>query len=282
MMRYLKYITIVFMSILLSSCLHYDSDKCQNTKFSFFRNNAVACHYEDLEIRNDDFSGKWEKKCSNSIIEEGFYKNGIPIGTWKYYYSNGNIMKQSFYDGIDFFQEIYFYPDAIPLHYIEGRYAVEKSDKFTIIKHRTTKDISYDESGNIICQKNTKFKKIPLFAESGEKIFEYGDDKYITIYEYEYSDTGNFKLLAYIFPLDKANPARYKIKTTALFNLKNKKFSEIEQTNFYGNDIFKVSFEVDQLGSHNIDLKSPDDKVLLRFYSGKLVEHITNKVKADD
>ena len=114
------------MSILLSSCLHYDSDKCQNTKFSFFGNNATACHYEDLEIRNDDFSGKWEKKCSNSIIEEGFYKNGIPIGTWKYYYSNGNIMKQSFYDGIDFFQEIYFYPDAIPLHYIEGRYAVEK------------------------------------------------------------------------------------------------------------------------------------------------------------
>lgn len=269
------------MSILLSSCSHYDIDECKYTKFSFFGNNTTAYHYEDLEIRNDDFSGKWEKKCSNSIIEEGFYKDGIPIGTWKYYYSNGNIMKQSFYDGIDFFQEIYFYPDAIPLHYIEGTYVVEKSDKFTTIKRRTTKDISYDESGNIICQKNTKFKKIPLFAESGEKVFEYGDDKYITIYEYEYSDTGNFKLLAYIFPLDKANPARYKIKTTALFNLKNKKFSEIEQTNFYGNDIFKVSFEVDQLGSHNIDLKSPDDKVLLRFYSGKLVEHIINKVKAD-
>lgn len=270
------------MSILLSSCLHYDSDKCQNTKFSFFGNNAAACHYENLEIRNDDFSGKWEKKCSNSIIEEGFYKNGIPIGTWKYYYSNGNIMKQSFYDGIDFFQEIYFYPDAIPLHYIEGRYAVEKSDKFNTIKRRTTKDISYDESGNIICQKNTKFKKIPLFAESGEKIFEYGNEKYVCIYGYEYLDTGEFNLLVYIFPLDKTNPARYKIKTTALFNLKNKKFSEIEQTNFYGNDIFKVSFEVDHQVGHNIDLKSPDNKILLRFYSGKLVEYITNKAKADD
>lgn len=266
------------MSILLSSCLHYDSDKCQNTKFSFFGNNAAACHYEDLEIRNDDFSGKWEKKCSNSIIEEGFYKNGIPIGTWKYYYSNGNIMKQSFYDGIDFFQEIYFYPDAIPLHYIEGRYAVEKSDKFNTIKRRTTKDISYDESGNIICQKNTKFKKIPLFAESGEKIFEYDDCEYLCIYGYEYLDTGDFKLLAYIFPVNKTNPACYKIRATALFNFKNKKFSKIEQINYYGNDTFKVSFGADQGGSYNIDLiSSNNNKILLRFYYGKLIERFPKK-----
>lgn len=43
------------MSILLSSCSHYDIDECKYTKFSFFGNNTTAYHYEDLEIRNDDF-----------------------------------------------------------------------------------------------------------------------------------------------------------------------------------------------------------------------------------
>lgn len=276
-MKYLNYVTIILTSTLLSSCLHCNSDKCENAVFSFFGNNDETYYYEAPKIKNG-FSGKWEKRCFNSIIEEGFYEDGIPIGTWKYYYKNGNIMKQSFYDGIDFFQEIYFYPDAIPLHYIEGRYAVEKSDKFNTIKRRTTKDISYDESGNIICQKNTKFKKIPLFAESGEKIFEYDDCEYLCIYGYEYLDTGDFKLLAYIFPVNKTNPACYKIRATALFNFKNKKFSKIEQINYYGNDTFKVSFGADRGGSYNIDLiSSNNNKILLRFYYGKLIERFPKK-----
>lgn len=231
-----------------------------------------------------DYSGKYEKTSSGQVVLSGDYKDGIPIGTWKYFYKNGNLKRQSIYDGAGNFQETYYYPDGSPLHYVEGTYSAKKSDKYSAFKVRVRRYISYDESGNILFTDKNPPTKPMLLRCGGEEDFSYEGKDYTCIYDLvtfksNKSDNIEGKVLAYVYPLEESALGSEKICATMLIEAKSKTLGEFKQTCAYGAKMFKLAYDLKD-GMFCFDLRAAkSDELLLRLYAGKYIADIPQRLK---
>ena len=231
-----------------------------------------------------DYSGKYEKTLSGRVVLSGAYKDGIPIGTWKYFYKNGNLKRQSIYDGAGNFQETYYYPDGSPLHYVEGTYSAKKSDKYSAFKVRVRRYISYDEFGNILFTNQNPPTKPVLLKCGGVEDFSYEGRAYACIYDLatfksNKSDNIEGKVLAYVYPLEESALGFEKISATIVINAQSKTLSEFKQTCAYGAKMFKLACELKD-GMFCFDLRAAkSNELLLRLYAGKYIADIPQKMK---
>lgn len=232
----------------------------------------------------DDYSGKYEKTSSGQVVLSGAYKDGIPIGTWKYFYKNGNLKRQSNYDGAGNFQETYYYPDGSPLHYVEGTYSAKRSDKYSASIVRVKRYISYDESGNILFTDKNPPTKPMLLRCGGVEDFSYEDKAYVCIYDLvtfksNKSDNIEGKILAYVYPLEESALGSEKISATMVIEAQSKTLGEFKQTYAYGAKMFKLACQLKD-GMFCFDLRvAKSDEFLLRLYAGKYIADIPQRMK---
>lgn len=231
-----------------------------------------------------DYSGKYEGTLSGRVVLSGAYKDGIPIGTWKYFYKNGNLERQSIYDGAGNFQETYYYPDGSPLHYVEGTYSAKKSDKYSAFKVRVKRYISYDEFGNILFTDKNPPTKPTLLRHGGMESFSYEGRSYACIYDlatFKSNESDNIegRVLAYVYPLEESALGFEKISATIVIEAKSKTLSEFKQTCAYGAKMFKLAYKIED-GMFYFDLRAAkSDELLLGLYTGKYITHIPQRLK---
>ncbi|MEA4863010.1 MAG: toxin-antitoxin system YwqK family antitoxin [Victivallaceae bacterium] len=86
--------------------------------------NYSSLSYGDPPPENSTYTGYWRGFHDDSRIMsiEGNYKDGIPIGTWREYYENGNVKTVIIYDGAGRYEETGYYPDGSLEVFSRGTY----------------------------------------------------------------------------------------------------------------------------------------------------------------
>ena len=175
---------------------------------------GLGTSYHDIsngQLPNDQsYTGFWTS--SNDIGRiQGFYRNGIPIGTWIDYYSNGQISSQRQYDGINKYVDIEYFPDGMIYAITRGTYSFKEN------KLIETRDYSqyFDAEGNpftreaepnYVEESDYRWGNdiIGPFSRFAEKIYK----KDVTYYCYLFLLRNNkFYLWYYILPKNGIHPA---------------------------------------------------------------------------
>ena len=217
---------------------------------------GLGTSYHDIsngQLPNDQsYTGFW--RSSNDIERiQGFYKNGIPIGTWIDYYSNCQISSQRQYDGINKYVDIEYFPDGMIYAIARGTYSFEENK---LIENRDYSQY-FDAEGNPFTReaelnsvKESDYRWendiIGPFSRFVEKIYK----RDVTYYCYLFLLTNNkFYLWYYIQPQNGIHPASKVIIQGQLAHS-------------------PVSFEVNKikhiLGNDKIKIKSTFDNSILK------------------
>ena len=254
---------VALIVVLALSACQTQSNRGDNTPNGLL---GIYSDFVDYEIPSikEGYSGLWNGDSSVPLYEEGAYINGIPTGTWKGYYKNGNPRVIAIYDGNFGFQETWFYPDGTPLHMAQGKYSVNKNEIIRKILHF----LSYDETGNVIFSDKDGPNSEIVVRTTGDDSFDFEGEEILCTYESIIFKDGTCSALAYVYPKNKRTVCYAKVKATASFDFENNKFFNISQTNYYGN--FKISFTTNDKGFAYIRLLSTKDKSpLVILYAGK-------------
>ena len=246
----------IFFSILGIVFAGISNISCTNSYYPPSKFIGLGTSYHGIsngQLPNDqDYTGFWT--LSDDLGRtKGFYRNGIPIGTWIDYYPNGQMKSQRQYDGINKYVDMEYYPDGMIYVIARGTYSFKENELIE------TRDYSqyFDAEGNPFTREAE-----PNYVEEGDyrwrnaivgPFCRFAKNIYkkdVTYYCYLFQLRNNkFYLWYYILPKNGIHPASKVIMQGQLANS-------------------PVSFEVSQikhiLGNDKVEIKSTFDNPVLK------------------
>lgn len=221
-----------------------------------YKNGSIPIHSKSAK-----YTGYWKGNCKNNLeYIEGFYREGIPWGTWTLHLNNGFLKVLCNYSSDTYVYNV-FYPDGALIHQEYGK--IKRG--IDIFDRIPQKSRTWDSLGNIILNSpKAKANGWSLIKEP-ETYFHRNyiiDDFVVSIY-LMYLDNKKMQLSLYLLTQDGAFYGK-KILTYRL-DEKNGRFIKAQETIWGNYSILNETISLDH-GSDNLDLTNGEKKIQIQCY----------------
>ncbi len=208
---------------------------------------------ENKPLAQGTYSGRWQYTTDEGDTIEGWYKNGIPCGSWRVSREDGTLVGTVAYGEDGHCQQADYYPDGMIKTVTTGIYKFKDGDAYSRIHEATTE---YGLDGKPAVKDE---KKIEGLGVSIKTKFKRDDKEMVCEAETQSYKDDTFRCRVFVYPEHAGRGERGKIEFIGHVDPKTRKFTEDSQKVFYGN--YQLKAIPDSDGEDSFYLFFGDDLV---------------------